>query len=376
MKTKRRAKKVWRIFRFRQRFELPDNIRFDRQKPLIYIRYYVGSGQDDESINFKRQIAACKASQRRHILLAVFMDLLEIAANYSRAFRGYILDEHFEPAGIIKIAGWVGLEVKEAGKIFRELEQIGLIERILMPEFDLSVNDNKGGKKGRKQKSRARTRKSEKKRAPLKNKGKSEIGNGNSSKVNKKTGKEPERNKRQANSKKQATGAATGKGQDQINHNPTTNPKVSDAQVGGSNERPRTCPPGKSITQQYKQTEQIGAVLQKLYNPEAEEFAQAVYKAIGTPYARDSKEGRSELACFKMAWVKAQIAGLAPRYLTALWDRTIREAETLKIKRHRKPKSYWRKSPEAVLRKLFDRFLNNAKRDAELAEPKRAISIG
>ncbi len=364
MKAKTRAKKVRRIFRFQERFELPDDVRYDRKRPLAYIRYYVGSGQDDESINFKRQIAACKANQRRHILLAVFNDLLEIAANYSKAYRGYILDENFRPAGIAKIAGWVGLRVDETGEILRKLEQIGLIEIVSMPEFDLSVN----GDRGEKTKSRARTENPGKPRAPLKNKGKSESGNGKG-KRNKKTGKEPESEK----GKEQTLSQAQFKSQDQQTSNPTNNPKESDDQVGNDKLGIRiNNPPGQSLSKQYRQTEKLGGVLHKLYDPEADEFAMAVYKAIGT-HAKDEREKHSELACWKNAWAKAQLAGIAPSYLTALWDRVMREAEKLHIKRRRKIQ--WRNSPEAVLRWLFDRLLADAKRRAGL-ESKRAISTG
>jgi hypothetical protein len=398
MKTKRRTTKVWRIFRFRERFELPDDVRFCRDKPLEYIRDYIGSGTKEESIHYKRQISACEASKNVDRLLRVFYKLREIAGNHTRAYRGYLLDENFEPAENNKIAIWIGLTKQETEKILKELEQIGLIEMVIPPKFDLSLNEKppkrerRRGNKSRNNpsahgksrssssahgKSRSSSSAHEKHRDSLKYK--SESGNG-ILKRNKKTGKIPEKDKRQANSKEQPANAAIGERQEQSADNPNTNPTESDGEVGNDKLGTRTYPPRQSfthsyLTTQYKDPQQIGAVFAKLYNPEAEEFAREVYKTIGTS-ALDSKEEHSELACWKQAWAEALIAGIAPYYLTALWDRVMQEARKLRIKRWRKPKSYWTKSPEAVLRKLFDRFLNNAKRQAEMDEPRRAIATG
>lgn len=352
MKTKRRAIKVWVIFRFKERFELPDDSRFCRKGPLMFIREYVGSGQNDEAINYKRQITACKASPNRYTLLAVFGDLRDIAANYSRAFRGYILDEKFEPAGINKIAGWIGLSIKESGKILKELEQIGLIEKVPIPKFNLSVNNEGGEKKGKKQKSRAPTRKLEKVRAPLKNKkDKSGIGNGKR-KGNKKIGNKPEKD----------------------NKSEKNNPKESDGEVGKHNQGKRTYPPRQSFQHRGRQPEQLGNILHRLYNSEAKDFAIAVYEAIGTSCAPDSREGRSELACWLQAWAEVQLLGLNPVYLTELWNKTIAYAGKLKAKRMRTG-IRWTKSPEAVLRWMFKKYLANIKQQVKKAEIECAKAV-
>ena len=151
---------------------MPDNVRFCRKGPLIYIRDYVGSGQDDESINYKRQITACEISPNRHILISVFSKLREIAANHSRCYRGYLLDERYESASMSKIAIWTGLKQHETMKIITELENIGLLENVPMPKFDPSINElSKAGNKSRKRtlkkthKSRARTSQHERARA-------------------------------------------------------------------------------------------------------------------------------------------------------------------------------------------------------------------
>ena len=395
MAAKTRAKKVWKIFRFQERFELPDNVRFDSYiyQPLKYIRDYVGSGQDDEAVNYKRQIMTCRTSLNRHKLLAVFSDLREIAANCSKCFRGYILDERFEPASVTKIAGWVGLNTSETCKILKELEQIGLIEKVSIPKFEPPVKGEGGGKEVKKQKSRARTCAHEQSREPFnkyKYKYKDKSGNGKKNKKKKKTGKpetkykpetksKPKKRKMQActitsQKQRQADSNPNSNPNRNPNRNPIVNPTASDGRVGNYKPRSHTDPPLQSQTTQYKDPAQLGIVLQKLFNPEAEEFAGAVYRAIGTPYLPDNQEGRSEIACWKMAWAKAQMAGITPFASKALWDRTIREAGKLNCKRQRKSVK-WKKSPEAVLRWMFDRFLKNAMQRACLVDDRRTERI-
>lgn len=357
---KQQAKKVWRIFRFEQRFELPDDVRFDKVRPLQYIRDYVGSGQKDESIKYKQQIMTCKASPNRYKLLWVFYELREIAANQTRAYRGYLLNENFEPANIDKITTWVGLSKKETETLLAELEHIGLIEFISLSKFDLSLNEQpkKYGRRKRQSrggsgshvKSRTNSSAHGTTRNALKYKVQSGSGNSNREKEERnKSGKpEPDKDKSKTITAKP---------------NPI-NPKESDDGMGSQQQRIRTDPSRQSIKNQYRQPEQLGTVLHKLYNPQAEQFANEVYDAIGTFYVKTSKEGRSELACWKSAWAKAQMAGIGPAYLAELWDKVMKEAEKLRLKRRRMK---FQRSPEAVLRTLFDRMLSSIKRRADEA---------
>jgi tRNA G26 N,N-dimethylase Trm1 len=102
----------------------------------------------------------------------------------------------------------------------------------------------------------------------------------------------------------------------------------------------------------------------KLYDHSAIQFANEVYDAIGTLYAKDSTQGRSEIGCWQQAWAKAQMVGLGPQYLGELWNRTVQEAMKLKLKRRR---IKFTKSPEAVLRDMFDKLLASIKIRAEKA---------
>lgn len=128
---------VWKIFRFEQRYELADDVRFGRERPLVFVRDYVGSGTDDESIRTGQQMMALMQRPGALELRGAFTILREMAANRSRLYRGYLLDENLGPADTRKIALWLGVDVRKAGRILRELgpDGVGLLEKASMPAF-------------------------------------------------------------------------------------------------------------------------------------------------------------------------------------------------------------------------------------------------
>ena len=140
-KNVKRKMKVWHIYHFRERFELADDVRHCRKSPLLFTKDYVGTGQDDESISYHQQIASLKLRPNWLALRGAFHELKEIAANRSRCYRGYMLDEKFAPATETKISQWLGADAKATRTILAELQSIGLIERVDLPEFDPSINE-------------------------------------------------------------------------------------------------------------------------------------------------------------------------------------------------------------------------------------------
>ena len=140
-KPSTRKVKVWHICRFAELFELPEDARYCRKSPLVYTREFVGSGTDDVSIEYKQQINVIKAHPNRHVLRSVFDDLKEIAANKSRAYRGYLLGQGYKPADDRLISMWVGLDLAATKKALRQLAEIGLVERMELPAFDPDTNE-------------------------------------------------------------------------------------------------------------------------------------------------------------------------------------------------------------------------------------------
>lgn len=138
---KKRVLKIWHIFHFGKRFELPDDFRSCRRSPLMFTKDFVGGGSDDESISFQLQMAIIDGHKDRLMLRGAFGVLKTLAANRSRCYRGYLLDEKMGPASERRISQWLGLEPTATRKVLKILEDAGLIERIDVPKWDLTVND-------------------------------------------------------------------------------------------------------------------------------------------------------------------------------------------------------------------------------------------
>jgi hypothetical protein len=94
---RRRGGKCWHISRFQQRYELPDDVRFDRKSPLLFIKSFVGSGTDDESCSYFRQLMSLRAKPNWLLLRGAFAEIVNISANASKIYRGYLLDSNFQP---------------------------------------------------------------------------------------------------------------------------------------------------------------------------------------------------------------------------------------------------------------------------------------
>ena len=397
--------KVWRVFRFEERFELPDNVRFCRQKPLQYIREYVGSGQDDESIAYKQQLAILRSRPNRAELFLAFYEIRENAANRSRCYRGYLLDENFKPASEKKIGLLLKLDYKAARRVLKELAEIGLIERVPVPEFDLGVNTPPPKDSDNSERARETSSAHEKPRevpSAFKNKDKSKskkktaIGKSESKKEKKTAIGKIEKEKQaeaEAESKAktvpkgkivpkteaepQAEAEAEGRAEKESHTGtiaqqaPTaappsvpTMPTVSDSGEGADGIMPRD--PPQSVFN--RATSQPGALrrsvagMRMLHDPAGREFAGRIYQAIGTPHPVHSTEGIRELTSFASAWLHAKAAGLTPAELESLWHRTIKDAEVHGRKRKIRPGVYT-KSPEAVWWATFKSRLKKLKQD-------------
>jgi len=141
MATKTNSQKVWHIFRFRERFELGDDQRFCRKGPLVYARDYV-SASDDESAVYLRQMDALSRRQNGLELEGAWSRIRRAASARSRAYRGYLLAANDCPASDAEIARSVLFcEPRRASRILKSLAEIGLLEQVRCPTFDLSEND-------------------------------------------------------------------------------------------------------------------------------------------------------------------------------------------------------------------------------------------
>ncbi len=135
--------KVWHIYEFADRFELSEDTRACRKGPLLFCREAV-SNNDDDAKDYCLQLLALRRYDNHLELHGAFIALRNQAADRSRAYRGYLLNGKRAPAQIVDICDWLSVKTPEARKILKRLEAVGLIERVEMPEFDLSVNEKPG----------------------------------------------------------------------------------------------------------------------------------------------------------------------------------------------------------------------------------------
>jgi hypothetical protein len=141
-----RSPKVWHIFRFRERFELADDQRFCRKGPLLYARDFV-SGTDDESVGYLQQLDALSRRPDGLALEGAWSRIRRAASRRSRAYRGYLLNERDQPASEAEIARTVlHCTARRAATILQALESVGFIERVRVPDWDLTLNEMPGKK--------------------------------------------------------------------------------------------------------------------------------------------------------------------------------------------------------------------------------------
>ena len=128
------TKMVWRIFKFFERFEYTHDS--FKKKPLQYVKSFVGSGTDDMSAEYFKQMQDLWLYDDYHRLKCVFADIRDISANAGIKHRGYLLDGSGRAATNSLIGSWVKLDGKAAGRVLKKLAKVGLIEWVPMPDFD------------------------------------------------------------------------------------------------------------------------------------------------------------------------------------------------------------------------------------------------
>ena len=130
------TKKVWKIFHFSERFVFDDDRRKNRVGPLAATRGILRAHVSDETATYHQQMTVLKTRPNRLELRGAFEDIKEISACRCGAYRGYLVALNREPASVRTIAAWLGVPTSKAIKILEDLEQIGLIERVDIPDFD------------------------------------------------------------------------------------------------------------------------------------------------------------------------------------------------------------------------------------------------
>jgi len=134
---KPRQKYVWHIARFRDRFEMPENLRKKRIQPLDFTRDFVGSNAGMEAAKYQEQAAQLgNGDGMRHMMLVgLFRELVNRASNQDRAYRGYLTDAEFNPVNVGQLAKSLRWPTGELQTAMKELSTAGLIERVPEPDY-------------------------------------------------------------------------------------------------------------------------------------------------------------------------------------------------------------------------------------------------
>lgn len=383
-KSKNKASKVWYVSRFRQRYELSEDVRYDRKSPLLYTKDFVGSGSDDESCAYWRQLMALRSKPNWLILRGAFAELKNMAGNTSKTYRGYLLNSNFEPASEKEIGRWVGVDEKQAAQIIADLEDVGLLERVDLPDFDGDGDEQKKPKKKNKPPSkRARASTGSSKRArkstgttgrarkPLKKKA-----NANA-KTNAKAKKKPndnidtdnpntEKNNNRQKSGRVNSNALEGKRKRKTKSattdcrqaavapatTPPFMPQASDAR--GSRVIQLAQAPSGSVQNTRAEPQQIGEVIKEMehrYDVDAQHFARKIYQALRLPWHIDSPDAARQLGSFASVLHKSKKRNLSQSSIEELWNQAHLEAGRIA---KRKDKN---RNPGAIWCKVFKRLL-------------------
>jgi len=349
-KNASQAPKVWHVFHFRERLELPDDARFCRRGPLVYSRDYV-SATDDESAAYLQQIDALSRRHNGLELEGAWSRIRRATSARSRAYRGYLLTADNLPASDAEIGRTILFcEPRRATRILKALAEVGLIEQARCPIFDLSQNEvtpakrkrtprNKANRKSgtsgcKKSISRETTRNTEKFRAPLR------------AKKKRNTEKEIGKKKRNPESAR-VPSAALGTLKTKASQTPSrpsppstpepVNPQESRAGVT----QDHSCPPPHTVHREARE-HIANAIKLHLRDPECQQFADEVYAVLWADSSSRPLSGPAftEWANYaKWLWEQGPPGGRQAAIEKGL---TIARHVAKNRKSYRKPGAVWR----------------------------------
>lgn len=299
MAEKRRTRRVWRISRYRHRFEMPDQWRRQMARPLEYARDFVGTNAGQEAAKYQQQIAMLGDGRIATLRFGLFRQLVGLASNQDRPYRGYLLDADLQPltdAALAKLLKW---DLAELRRELKALADAGLVERAIEPDYiaqdeaDLSAEGDSEGENGQVRRSAATCGNV---RAPFKKriKRKSEL-------RTKKELRNPKESAVHASDSHEATNSH--EGQSRRNPKPDLKPKESGGMGAVGKDAPK--PPAPAYRGKA-QSLRLGDYLH-WNDPESVDFGRSVYEALyGSDLPTDlttcSAKVKAEVGCFAAEW--------------------------------------------------------------------------
>lgn len=126
---------AWRIFQFRERFELPVDVRIARKSGLRYVRDFVGVAGGSEAIRYQRQLAALMDGNglEFYCLYGAYRQLINLAAKWTTPYRGHLLHANTNPLTDAQIGQLLKISHQKMSRILRRLASVKLIEKVAWP---------------------------------------------------------------------------------------------------------------------------------------------------------------------------------------------------------------------------------------------------
>lgn len=299
---KRRTRRVWRISRYRQRFEMPDQWRRQMARPLEYARDFVGTNAGQEAAKYQQQIAMLGEGRNATLRFGLFRQLVGLASNQDRPYRGYLLDADLQPLTDAMLAKLLKWDLAELRKELKALVDAGLVERAVEPDYiaqdeaDLPAAGDSEGENGQVRSCAATCGNV---RAPFKKRVKRK------SKQEKKSGiRDPEGSARRASGSQEASAE---KVQGQSRKSPEPEKPESSKEFGGlgatGGDAPK--PPAPAYRGRTRSV-RLGDYLH-WNDPESVDFGRSVYAALyGSEPPADlttcSSRVKAEVGCFAAEW--------------------------------------------------------------------------
>jgi len=333
-------KKVWHIFRFKERFELPEDMKIHRRSGLQYTRDFVSAAGGDEAVGYLNQFGMLSNGDGEELsmLRGLYRSLVNMAAQHSRAKRGYLLDASAEPLTDGQIAKLLNYKAARMRQLLARFARVKLLEKVPLPEFDFALNETQ--KKDNNQGALNSSENSGNFRAPLKKRQTTKAPNG---------------------AKQKTTSGLTASGKKENNDNGIDQSKRGDqslesqdqAQGYGQAESrttasPTTSPPLSSMPQE---SDDGGRVVLFTRSPGSADYSRAglsygrrVYLALGYKWDIDSPKAAREIGSFasKHDQVLIVMAGVPPPALDGVLARGLREAGKIaKRKTNRNKGAVW-----------------------------------
>lgn len=326
--------KVWRIFRFGERYELPEDMRACRKSGLQYTRDFVSAAGGDEAVGYINQFKLLDGGDGIELMMlkGLYRELINMAAAHSKAKRGYLIDADDRPLSDTQIGKMVNIKGPTMSRLLRQYADVKLVEKVDMPVFDFTINEFPAKKKDVLRKN---PEKSGKIQRPLKN-GKREKEKRKVNEQKATNGLTAVKGNRKENGNTQRKVSAKGKGQGQGEppSAPTTAPEPFEPHgsddPGGTHVIPFTAPRTSLRPPDGRQRRYAGSY-ERSYDRSDVLFGTRVYVVLGFRGEVGSAAARREIRSFASKWheVRDKLARLPPEVVDGLGVRLVDEARKI-----------------------------------------------